>query len=362
MKIKVLVISNYNTVVSSRPEAEVLLHLQKRGMNISVITDGSTEYAQKFREAGMRVIDFRVVKKFDRKQVEFIRAELISGKYQILQLFNNKALMNGIRAAKGIAVKVVAYRGYPGNIHWYDPTAYLKVLHPRVDKIICLSEAVRQSLLPNLLFGKHKAVTIYKGHSTDWYKDVTPTHLSELNINPQSFNIICVANVRRIKGVIYMIEACKYLADIKDINLILVGDGMNNPTFSDAINKSGMSERIIITGFRKDVSNLIAAADVLVLPSLKEALSKVVLEAIHLRTAIVASDAPGNLEIIEHQQHGLIVPVAQARPIADAVRLLYNNREMMNTLKTNALEMVQQKFSIHQTVDKFEALYASCLA
>lgn len=146
--IKVLVISSYEDVFNAvRPEGEIFIGLQKMGeVEIEVMTQGHTEYAQRFREAGIKVIDFQPKKKFDKTTVQFIRQILIEGKHQILHLFNNKAIVNGIRAAWDLPVKVVTYRGYLGNMEWYNPASYLTHLNPRIDKITAVSDAIRDDL------------------------------------------------------------------------------------------------------------------------------------------------------------------------------------------------------------------------
>ncbi|MFT6174844.1 MAG: hypothetical protein ACJAY4_001066, partial [Cryomorphaceae bacterium] len=141
---KILVISNYRSTVTVRPEAEIFIGLAKKGWEIDVMTYGDSPYVKNFKEAGVNVIDFHPEKKFDPKAVEKIRKHLIDEKIDILQLYNSKASSNGIKATKGLDVKIVLYRGYQGNLHWYDPSLYTKYYHPRVDKIICNSIGVEE--------------------------------------------------------------------------------------------------------------------------------------------------------------------------------------------------------------------------
>ena len=133
MPIKVLAISDYREFHSVRPEAEIFIGLKKLGLDVHIMTYGDCEYAQRFRDAGIRVIDFHPQEKFNKDEQKFIRDTLVKEEYDIIHLFNSRAIIHGIRAAKGLKTKVVLYRGYSGNIHWYDPTAYLKFLHPRVE-------------------------------------------------------------------------------------------------------------------------------------------------------------------------------------------------------------------------------------
>ena len=76
-----------------------------------------------------------------------LRAELIRGRYHIMHTFNNKAVSNGLRACKALPVKVVCYRGIVGNLIVLDPMSWMRYLNPRIDRIICVCEAIRQWFL-----------------------------------------------------------------------------------------------------------------------------------------------------------------------------------------------------------------------
>ena len=152
MALKVLVISNYRETVSVRPEAELFIGLQHKGLEVTIMTYGDAEYTHKFKAAGIKVIDFHPEQKLNRKEIAFIRKELKRGAYDILHLFNSKAIINGLQAAKKLPVKVVLYRGYTGNIHWYDPTAYFKYLHPRVDAIFCIAKSIEDYIRRQSIF------------------------------------------------------------------------------------------------------------------------------------------------------------------------------------------------------------------
>ena len=136
------------------------------------MTYGDAQYVEKFKSAGIRVVDFHPEKKLDKKEIKRIREELIRTRPDILHLFNSKAIINGIQAAKNLPVKVFLYRGYTGNIHWYDPTAWFKYLHPRVDKIWCIAPSIEKHIRRQLFFKKGKPFTIHKGHHPDWYKNI----------------------------------------------------------------------------------------------------------------------------------------------------------------------------------------------
>ena len=359
MKIKVLVISNYRETNSVRPEAELFIGLKKAGVEVEIMTYGDAEYVEKFKAAGIRVIDFHPKKKLDRAEIQRIRTELIAGKHDILHLFNSPAIINGIQAAKGLPVKVVLYRGFTGNIHWYDPAAYLKYLHPRVDKITCIAKAIEELLHRQLFFKKSKAITIHKGHSPDWYAGIQPNERKTLGgIPPDAFWVICVANNRRMKGIPYLLQSTCHLPPELPIHFLLVGKNFDAGGNLSLIEGSPNRDKIHLLGYRTDVLNIVAASDIFLLTSLfGEATTKAVIEAMSLGVAPVITDIPGNRGLVIHEKCGLVVPPKNPKAIAEAILKLYHDRTLCQAFGRKAREHIATDFNIRDTILKMKKMY-----
>ncbi|MCB9337349.1 MAG: glycosyltransferase family 4 protein [Lewinellaceae bacterium] len=358
MPIKVLVISNYRETASVRPEAELFIGLKKAGLDIEIMTYGDAWYVEKFRAAGIKVIDFHPQKKLDKAEIRRIRETLVHGGHHILHLFNSKAIINGIQAAKGLPVKVVLYRGYAGNIHWYDPTAYFKYLHPRVDKITCIAEAIEDYLKGQLFFKKEKAVTIHKGHDLSWYQNIKPLDLSGFNIPENAFVATCVANARPMKGIPYLIQSSYYLPPELPIYYILVGKNLNVGKAAILVKNSPHKDKIYFTEYRNDALHIVAASDVFVLSSIYgEATTKAVIEAMSLGKTPVITDIPGNRGLVVNEQCGLVVPPRNPKGIADAILKLYHHRDLCKKYGVEARKHIMEHFNIRNTVEKTRQLY-----
>lgn len=360
MSMKVLVISNYRETVSVRPEAELFIGLQKAGVDVTIMTYGDAEYVKKFEEVGIRVIDFHPEKKLNREEIKFIRTELISGKYDILHLFNSQAIINGIQAAKGIPVKVVLYRGYTGNIHWYDPTAYFKYLHPRVDAIFCIAKSIEEYIKrQSIFYGKNKPVTIHKGHSQEWYKNIKPIGREELSSIPKNeFWISCVANNRPMKGIPFLLEAMNLLPEDYKVNLLLVGNNMDNPKNLSILKGKSGEHKVHFLGYRTDVLNIVKASDAFVLSSIKgEATTKAVIEAMSLGVAPIITDIPGNRGLVIDGECGIVVPHSDAKSLANAIQSLYKDRARCQYFGKKAKAHIEENFNTNKTILETKKLY-----
>lgn len=353
--LKILVISNYNNTISARPEAEIYLALaQKKDFEIEVMTDASSDYAIKFKDHGIRVIDHVPTKKLARASISLIKDTLTKGRHDILMLYNSKAIVNGLIAAKHLSVKVILYRGYAGNISWIDPTMYLKYFHPRVDKIICNAHAAQHLFERQLGFKKGKAVTIHKGHDLKWYKDVPEADLSTFGIPKNAFTIVTVANARPFKGIKYLLNAFSYLPKDLPIYFLLIGSGQDNKENLSIIAKSSYKNKIKLLGFRKDSLSIVKASDIFVLSSLgQETITKSVIEAMSLGTTPLITEIEGNKELVINNESGLTVPIKNSQAIAEKIMSLFENPEKRTEMGKNATQRIASALSHQKTVEDY---------
>lgn len=365
MPVKVLVISDYRDYHSARPESNIFIGLARLGYDITLMTYKEGRMAEEMESAGIRVLDFHPTKKFDKKEIKIIRQYLVDHNIDIMHLFNSEGIVNGIRAAKGLPVKVILYRGFCGHIHWYDPSAYFKFLHPRVDYIHCNSIGVEQLIRRNLLFSsKDKAITINKGHNVDWYNDYKPRDIrKELGLEPDSFLLITVANNRKMKGIPYLLKAFNLLPREANIHLLLVGKNMDSKSNLALVAAGGNQHKVHFTGFQKNALEIVAACNVFVLPSIYgESITKSVIEAMCLSVAPVITDIPGNIELMKNGESGLVVPAKNPSAMAAALLSLYKDRALLQQLGTNAREHIRTQLNEKRTITEMDALYKRILS
>src|SRR5688572_27979092 len=236
---KILVISDYRQVNSSRPEAEIFIQLANLGHEVHILSHpGATFYNERFRQSGIEVIEQHPTRKAYLPYIRFLRKMIREGKYDIVHAFNSYGLTNAIWAMIGLDAKLIAYRGYAGQTYWYDPMMYVKYFHPRVDHIICLSDDIRNIMSHHMPWGKYKLSTIHKGHDPEWYRYVPKIDRSTMEFSDEDILISCVANVRPFKGISYLIRATYSLPPDPPIRFLMIGNGYNVGTVKDLIDKS----------------------------------------------------------------------------------------------------------------------------
>jgi glycosyltransferase involved in cell wall biosynthesis len=359
-RMKALVVTSH----SDRPEAETFIGLVRRGVELRVLCSPAAPHYARLEQAGVDVAPFRIARRFDSAAVAALRRELETGRYGLVHLFNNKAVLNGLRAAKGLPVKIVAYRGIVGNESFYSPMSWLRYLNPRVDRIVCVAEAVRRYLLDLRFFGyrlpPEKAVTIYKGHDLAWYT-AEPLPRRELGLPDDAFLIGCVANWRPRKGIEVLVDACAALRDRGNVYLLLAGH-MDAAPLRERIERSPMRERIRLLGYRTDAPRLVAACDVAVLPSLRrEGLPKTVIEAMAYAVPPVVTNVGGSAELVEDRRSGLVVPPGDAHALGAALAELYERPDERQSFGAAARRRIAEHFSIDRTIEQTYELYCELM-
>jgi hypothetical protein len=150
---------------SDPAETGSFIEMHKAGVDVKVITWPDTPQYEALINAGVPAIPYVLTGKLSPQCIRFIRAELKKKSYDVLHMLDKRATMNSLFASIGMNVKLVAYRGIVGNINYYDPLSWLYLLNPRLDRIICVCEAIRQNLLslgmPGMRLRRDVPVTIY---------------------------------------------------------------------------------------------------------------------------------------------------------------------------------------------------------
>ncbi len=179
MSKSLLVVSDYRDSLNAvRPEGRWFTGLVKDfGYSVTVMTRRKgANYIDELETGGVRIIDWHPESKFGATDRDGSKAELEANHYDLLHLFNNKSIVAGIRAAKGWPGKVLTYRGYTGNINWWDPSAYFQHLNKRVDVIISVSGPVKQSFYQLPLLDKSKHPIVHTAHDHTSYCNTHPHH------------------------------------------------------------------------------------------------------------------------------------------------------------------------------------------
>lgn len=162
------------------------------------------------------------------------------------------------------------------------------------------------------------------------------------------------------KGVVDLINALDLLQHVRpNIKTVIAGGGPLMDSLQTTAHAYELDDKVKFLGHRDDVPRLLAAADMLVLPSLYEGLPNIVLEAMMFRKPVVATAAPGTTEVVANNETGLLVPLNNPSALARAIRTLNDDTAQAQRLGEAGRARAEAEFGIATMIDRFANLYES---
>jgi glycosyltransferase involved in cell wall biosynthesis len=227
-----------------------------------------------------------------------------------------------------------------------------------MDAVVAVSEAAAQALRRNGAAASEKIAVIHNGVRLADPLQGRKQIRRDLGLVDEVVAII-VARIDRLKGHEYLLRA---LAQVRDagtaLTLLVAGDGAERANMERLAGELQLGAgHVRFLGFRADVTELLAASDFFVLPSLTEGLPLCVLEAMAHRLPVVATPVGGIPELVTDGVHGRLVPVQDVEALASAMTELATDAGRRHTLGEAAYATVREHFSFEAMADKYEQLY-----
>ena len=173
-----------------------------------------------------------------------------------------------------------------------------------------------------------------------------------------------VANIRGSKGHAFFLEAASLvLRERTDVRFVIVGDGVGFDDVRRRVKDAGLDAHVIMTGFRRDVPEVMAALDVLVLPSIRsEASSQVVPQALAVGTPVVGTTVGGTPELIRDGETGRLVPPADSAALAAALLDLLRDPDHARAMARRGQANVLAQHSLDAAMARTLAVYEAACA
>ncbi|HLX58044.1 MAG TPA: glycosyltransferase family 4 protein [Ktedonobacteraceae bacterium] len=184
--------------------------------------------------------------------------------------------------------------------------------------------------------------------------------LTKHNIPASSHYVLFVGRLKAQKGIPHLLNAAAMLKKQgEDFTLIISGDGDERQSLQSLAKQLGLTDTVFFTGYlhHDDLPCALSLASVFVMPSNYEELGSVILEAMAMQKAIVATNVGGIPEIITHQENGLLVPPARPENLATAISTLLNDSDLARRLATQASSDAQ-KYGLQALASRLLDIYS----
>lgn len=347
--------------------------LRTLGVEVSLACPGDGELARRGKAAGLPVCDVPKRGAIDWRATLWLRKALHRGEFDLVHVHNGRtALIAAMAVRLAGAGRMVATQHFiePSRLRRRGPARIVagwlhRFVERRVDRFIAISQAVRDAMLARNDTAAGKIAIVPNGIA-DIERAQLPSSQrvrDEFGIASGKRLIVAAARLEPEKDLMTLVEAMdRVRTTCPRAVCVIAGDGSEHQRLQARIRELGLNECVRLVGFRKDVLGLIDAADLFVLPSLAEPFGLVLLEAMALGKAVVATAAGGPLEIVAAGETGLLVAPADPAKLAEAMVELVEDEERRRRLGSAGRERFAARFTARQMAAGTLDVYRGVLA
>jgi glycosyltransferase involved in cell wall biosynthesis len=300
--------------------------------------------------------------KFDPATLPALLKELDRRKADVVHLHGYGASTFGRLAAAIRHLPVVVHEhANLTDTPWFQKVAD-RLLAPATDIALAVSQSTADFTTRARLIPAERTRVVYLGVPLEEFSRVrTAAEVADarraLRIPPDAFAIGTVTRLMPSKGNEYLVEATRQVIDaLPHARVYIVGEGEMQADLETQAARLGLGDRLVMTGFRRDVAEALSAFDLVVFPSLWEGTPLTVLETLAMGKPIVSTDADGLQDVLTDGRDAVMVPRRDAKALGDAIVRLAGDPAERARLAANAGQTGAQ-YDIDLFVKKMERLY-----
>lgn len=240
-----------------------------------------------------------------------------------------------------------------------------KYNHPKLKKILCVSETIRRMYLADIKNPK-KLITVYSGIELEKFKYPASGILRrEFQIASDTLLIGNVAAISPHKDYYTFVNTVEILyKQGLEARYLIIGsedDLEESQKIKTYIREKNLDNQIILTGFRRDIPQILPELDIFLFTSQTEGLGTSLLDAFACKVPVVATKAGGIPELVIHEKTGLLSPVKDANDLAQNVLRLVRTASLRSEIVAGACVHLQN-FSKEKTLENTLRIYKECIS
>lgn len=230
----------------------------------------------------------------------------------------------------------------------------------RPSLIVTPSEGVKRDLIKNFGVSEEKLSVINNGIDINRVREIA----QEPPDVPDVFKgktIVTSCRLNAQKDFSTLLKAFREIRKTMESRLIIVGDGELREEIIRLAETLGLSEDVVITGFKRNPFRFLRSADVFVLSSFFEGFGNVIVEAMALGIPVVSTDCPsGPAEIIQHGANGFLVPVMDYNKMAEAILKILTDEAVRKEFSLKGMERAEV-FQMSDMVENYRRIFTDLL-
>lgn len=316
---------------------------------------------------GYKVHHEKIDKKWSAKGMIAVRRLLKSIKPTAVHCHLMKANLHGLPAARlaGISCRIYTRHHSTFHIDFHPKWKQIdKLMNKVATGIVAISKNVRQVLEEEENVPLKKIIDLPHGFKLEYFRDVNETRIQTIKNKwalPMGKNVGVISRFIQWKGICYIVEALKIIAkEIPDVNFVFLNaTGPDEKEIKDVIASALPEERVRLIPFEDEMPPVYANLDAVIHTPIDahiEAFGQVYVEALAAGVPLVCSLSGIASEFIEDKVNAMVVPYKDPEGIVWAVKTLFNNAELANSLTKEGFQSVE-RFSFENHMRKLVTIY-----
>jgi glycosyltransferase involved in cell wall biosynthesis len=364
-----ILVSESSTTMGGQ-ELAVLLHaegLGKRGHSVRLILEPGSAIAELAKRKGLAVEEVSMRQARMPLAIRTFRRLLSKYRPAILHLNSSRDSWIGSIAARLInpRPRVVKTRHISAPLNRSVMTRLLyRHLFDRV--IVTGGELTRRALIERDGLSPEQVVAFPIGIDVEEFHPAVPARnlRQELRLAPQHRLVGLISYLRSYKGHDYFVQAATtVLSRAQDVTFLIVGEGPEEEHIRSQIARAGLSQRVLMLGFRQDLLDVFRSLDIFVMPSVEgDTIPQVLMQAMALGLPVVSTTVGSIPDVVLDGQTGCIVPPRDASALAEKIDKLLESQDLRRALGEKARQLVVSNYSLGAMLDRLEAVYRAAAA
>ena len=320
------------------------------------------ELLEEVKKRNGKAIGIRCRKRIDLQAIRRLISFLKKNDINILHCHEEKSRFYGLIATRAERLSIIAT-----NHNWTSPPKWFERFYEYLDAFILrfinrvvpvsdeLSHRIRRFKIPTRLISViPNGINLKEFHP----EKIAANYRESLGIKNE---VKVIGNIGRLsveKGQKILLQAARRTIDqYPDICFLFVGDGPQEWELKQYAKSLAIDDKVIFTGFRKDISKIYSLLDVFALTSLHEGTPMVILEAMAMGVPIIATDVGGVANIIQDNKNGILLKPEDPRLVSRALLKLLRNPDVSERLSSKAYRHVKERYSVERMVSQYESIY-----
>ncbi len=370
------VITKSNWGGAQRHIYDLAISMKARGHEVIVALGGSGMLQQRLESAGIFTYPIESLSRDVSLRKDFgsfreVYSVIKNKRPDIIHLHSPKAAGLGSLAGRLLGVKsiIVTVHGWTFNesrpFYQKAPIAFFSWLTMIIAHTTILLSEHEYAQALYFPWVKHRIRLIMPGiqphilMSVDGAKQYMAKHIGmDFNSFNKRFVIGTIAELHPNKGLFYLVNAMEtVIRQYAQAICVIIGDGDDKPLLESLIKEKKLEQSIFLAGYIDQASEYLKAFNVFALPSVKEGMPYVILEAACASLPVVATPVGGVSEIIEDMKSGIIIQAKNSRELSHGISFMIENPEERRRYGAALRERVITKFSLERMLGEVEKLY-----